>query len=230
MFQSALETRFVISVTSNVCKRVLCSAESSVQVISPLDRELHLLSLCKTRGQYDPVDVSQGLFLFRHLDSTRIFWFPLQQSCPIKEKPRVSLWQYGMLAWSSADTPEQVKASWFHFNALSFAKSCFLQSLGYSWWREAVGTVWLFCACSFHIHTVGICDIPDLDVSMDMWSYFHTCLVSIWLHRFYIYSAVAFGISLWIVVQFTTTRTKRKVTEPVSTFLWVDPKNLGGSE
>ncbi|XP_031985675.1 S-adenosyl-L-methionine-dependent tRNA 4-demethylwyosine synthase TYW1-like isoform X2 [Corvus moneduloides] len=45
---------------------------------------------------------------------------------------------------------------------------------------------------------------------MDTWSYFHTCLVSIWLHRFYIYSAIAFGISLWIVVQFTTTRTKRK--------------------
>ncbi|KAM4760425.1 S-adenosyl-L-methionine-dependent tRNA 4-demethylwyosine synthase TYW1B isoform 1-T1 [Cyanocitta cristata] len=45
---------------------------------------------------------------------------------------------------------------------------------------------------------------------MDTWSYFHTCLVSIWLHRFYFYSAVAFGISLWIVVQFTTTRTKRK--------------------
>ncbi|NWZ15061.1 TYW1 synthase, partial [Agelaius phoeniceus] len=53
-----------------------------------------------------------------------------------------------------------------------------------------------------------------LDVSMDMWSYFHTCLVSIWLHRFYIYSAVALGISLWIVIQFTTTRAKRKVTEP----------------
>ncbi|NWZ02061.1 TYW1 synthase, partial [Loxia curvirostra] len=53
-----------------------------------------------------------------------------------------------------------------------------------------------------------------LEVSMDMWSYFHTCLVSIWLHRFYIYSAVAFGISLWIVIQFTTTRDKRKVTEP----------------
>ncbi|NXB47453.1 TYW1 synthase, partial [Leucopsar rothschildi] len=48
------------------------------------------------------------------------------------------------------------------------------------------------------------------DASMDTWSYFHTCLVSIWLHRFYIYSAVAFGISLWIVIQFTTTRTKRK--------------------
>ncbi|XP_063258428.1 S-adenosyl-L-methionine-dependent tRNA 4-demethylwyosine synthase TYW1-like isoform X2 [Prinia subflava] len=45
---------------------------------------------------------------------------------------------------------------------------------------------------------------------MDTWSYFHTCLVSIWLHRFYIYSAVTFGISLWIVVQLTTTRTKRK--------------------
>ncbi|NWY44196.1 TYW1 synthase, partial [Sylvia atricapilla] len=56
-----------------------------------------------------------------------------------------------------------------------------------------------------------------LDVSMDTWSYFHTCLASIWLHRFYIYSAVAFGISLWIVFQFTTTRTKRKVTEPGTT-------------
>ncbi|XP_027752103.1 S-adenosyl-L-methionine-dependent tRNA 4-demethylwyosine synthase [Empidonax traillii] len=45
---------------------------------------------------------------------------------------------------------------------------------------------------------------------MDMWSYFHTCLASIWLHRFYIYSAVALGISLWIVIQFTTTKTKKK--------------------
>ncbi|NXR34031.1 TYW1 synthase, partial [Zosterops hypoxanthus] len=53
-----------------------------------------------------------------------------------------------------------------------------------------------------------------LDVSMDSWSYFHACLVSIWLHRFYIYSAVAFGISLWAVVQFTTARTQKKVTEP----------------
>ncbi|NWW78072.1 TYW1 synthase, partial [Climacteris rufus] len=53
-----------------------------------------------------------------------------------------------------------------------------------------------------------------LFVSMDTWSYFHTCLVSIWLHRVYIYSAVAFGISLWIVIRFTTTKTKKKVTEP----------------
>ncbi|TRZ17752.1 hypothetical protein HGM15179_009367 [Zosterops borbonicus] len=45
---------------------------------------------------------------------------------------------------------------------------------------------------------------------MDSWSYFHACLVSIWLHRFYIYSAVAFGISLWAVVQFTTARTQKK--------------------
>ncbi|NWR21374.1 TYW1 synthase, partial [Emberiza fucata] len=54
-----------------------------------------------------------------------------------------------------------------------------------------------------------------LDVSMDMWSYFHTCLVSIWqMDRFCIYSAVALGITLWIVILFTTTRAKRKVTEP----------------
>ncbi|NWT05211.1 TYW1 synthase, partial [Mionectes macconnelli] len=50
-----------------------------------------------------------------------------------------------------------------------------------------------------------------LDVSMDTWSCFHACLASIWLHRFYIYSAVALGISLWIVIQFTTTKTKKKV-------------------
>ncbi|NXA11206.1 TYW1 synthase, partial [Sapayoa aenigma] len=49
-----------------------------------------------------------------------------------------------------------------------------------------------------------------LDPSMDTWNYFHTCLASIWLHRFYIYSAVAFGISLWIVLQFSTTKAKGK--------------------
>ncbi|NXJ38779.1 TYW1 synthase, partial [Ciconia maguari] len=54
-----------------------------------------------------------------------------------------------------------------------------------------------------------------LDVSMDTWNFFYTCLVSLWLHRFYIYSAVAFGISVWIVIQFTTTKTKKKVTECV---------------
>nr|XP_009942948.1 PREDICTED: S-adenosyl-L-methionine-dependent tRNA 4-demethylwyosine synthase-like [Opisthocomus hoazin] len=45
---------------------------------------------------------------------------------------------------------------------------------------------------------------------MDVWGFFCTCLVSVWLHRFYIYSAVAFGISVWIVVQFTTAKTKKK--------------------
>ncbi|NXE23848.1 TYW1 synthase, partial [Ardeotis kori] len=53
-----------------------------------------------------------------------------------------------------------------------------------------------------------------LDVSsMDTWNFFYTCLVSLWLHRFYIYSAVAFGISLWIIIQFSTAKTKKKVTE-----------------
>ncbi|XP_050765051.1 S-adenosyl-L-methionine-dependent tRNA 4-demethylwyosine synthase TYW1-like [Gymnogyps californianus] len=47
---------------------------------------------------------------------------------------------------------------------------------------------------------------------MDTWD-FYTCLVSLWLHRCYIYSAVAFGISIWMVIQFTTTKTKKKVTE-----------------
>ncbi|NXE84562.1 TYW1 synthase, partial [Cochlearius cochlearius] len=52
-----------------------------------------------------------------------------------------------------------------------------------------------------------------LDVSMDTWNFAYTCLVSLWLHRFYVYSAIAFGISIWIVIQFTTTKTKKKVTE-----------------
>ncbi|KFW01843.1 tRNA wybutosine-synthesizing protein 1, partial [Eurypyga helias] len=49
-----------------------------------------------------------------------------------------------------------------------------------------------------------------LDISMDTWSFFYTCLVSVWLHRFYVYSAVAFGISIWLLVQFTPTKTRKK--------------------
>ncbi|KAM6403269.1 S-adenosyl-L-methionine-dependent tRNA 4-demethylwyosine synthase TYW1-like [Rhynochetos jubatus] len=45
---------------------------------------------------------------------------------------------------------------------------------------------------------------------MDTWSFFSTCLVSVWLHRFYIYSAIAFGISIWLIVQFTPTKTRKK--------------------
>ncbi|KAM9525459.1 S-adenosyl-L-methionine-dependent tRNA 4-demethylwyosine synthase TYW1-like isoform 3-T4 [Guaruba guarouba] len=48
---------------------------------------------------------------------------------------------------------------------------------------------------------------------MDTWSFFSTCLVSLWLHRLYIYSAVAFGISIWIVIQFSTSKPQKKVTE-----------------
>ncbi|XP_032057103.1 S-adenosyl-L-methionine-dependent tRNA 4-demethylwyosine synthase TYW1-like [Aythya fuligula] len=43
---------------------------------------------------------------------------------------------------------------------------------------------------------------------MDMWNFSYTCLASLWLHRFYIYSVIAFGISLWIVVQLFTTKKK----------------------
>ncbi|KFQ11358.1 tRNA wybutosine-synthesizing protein 1, partial [Leptosomus discolor] len=49
-----------------------------------------------------------------------------------------------------------------------------------------------------------------LDTSMDVWNFFYTCMVSLWLHRFYIYSAVAVGISIWVVIQFTTNKTKKK--------------------
>ncbi|NXC43335.1 TYW1 synthase, partial [Penelope pileata] len=47
-------------------------------------------------------------------------------------------------------------------------------------------------------------------VSVDMWTFFQACLVSIWLHRFYIYSVTAFGVSLWIAMQFLATKAKRK--------------------
>ncbi|NWR76096.1 TYW1 synthase, partial [Centropus unirufus] len=47
-----------------------------------------------------------------------------------------------------------------------------------------------------------------LDVSMDLWDFSYTCLVSAWLHRFYIYFAVAFGVTIWMVIQFLTTRKK----------------------
>ncbi|XP_027301800.3 S-adenosyl-L-methionine-dependent tRNA 4-demethylwyosine synthase TYW1B isoform X1 [Anas platyrhynchos] len=43
---------------------------------------------------------------------------------------------------------------------------------------------------------------------MDMWNFSYTCLASLWLHRFYIYSVIAFGISLWIAVQLFTTKKK----------------------
>ncbi|NWX67891.1 TYW1 synthase, partial [Alca torda] len=49
-----------------------------------------------------------------------------------------------------------------------------------------------------------------LNVSMDTWNFSYPCLVSLWLHRFYIYSVVAFGISVWIIIQFLTTKTKNK--------------------
>ncbi|NXX05016.1 TYW1 synthase, partial [Larus smithsonianus] len=49
-----------------------------------------------------------------------------------------------------------------------------------------------------------------LNVSMDTWNFSYTCLVSLWLHRFYIYSVVAFGIGIWIIIQFFTTKTKKK--------------------
>ncbi|NXM77889.1 TYW1 synthase, partial [Serilophus lunatus] len=66
-----------------------------------------------------------------------------------------------------------------------------------------------------------------LGASMETWNYFPACLVSLWLHRFYIYSAVALGISLWIVIQFTTTKTKRKVTDPTSAF-WSEDNLVNG--
>lgn len=54
---------------------------------------------------------------------------------------------------------------------------------------------------------------------MDTWNFFYTSLVSLWLHRFYVYSVVAVGISIWIIVQFITTKTRKKVSEDGSAFV-----------
>ncbi|XP_025919446.1 S-adenosyl-L-methionine-dependent tRNA 4-demethylwyosine synthase [Apteryx rowi] len=45
---------------------------------------------------------------------------------------------------------------------------------------------------------------------MDPWNFFYTCLTSLWLHRLYIYSSVALGISIWICIQFFTSKTRKK--------------------
>lgn len=92
-----------------------------------------------------------------------------------------------------------------------------------SWWHEFVGVVWFSCS-NFILLLLHMWFIPGLDVSMDTWNFLYTCLVSLWLHRIYIYSVMAFGISLWIAIQFFTTKAKRKVTECLSTFLWEEPK------
>ncbi|KAM9525458.1 S-adenosyl-L-methionine-dependent tRNA 4-demethylwyosine synthase TYW1-like isoform 2-T3 [Guaruba guarouba] len=60
---------------------------------------------------------------------------------------------------------------------------------------------------------------------MDTWSFFSTCLVSLWLHRLYIYSAVAFGISIWIVIQFSTSKPQKKGEKPTG-----DPASSEGIE
>ncbi|XP_064022199.1 S-adenosyl-L-methionine-dependent tRNA 4-demethylwyosine synthase TYW1-like isoform X6 [Pogoniulus pusillus] len=52
-----------------------------------------------------------------------------------------------------------------------------------------------------------------LDVSVDTWDYFYTSLVSLWLQRFYIYFAVAFGVSICFIIHFTTTKRKNQITE-----------------
>uniref|UniRef100_A0A8C3Y522 Radical SAM core domain-containing protein n=1 Tax=Catharus ustulatus TaxID=91951 RepID=A0A8C3Y522_CATUS len=62
---------------------------------------------------------------------------------------------------------------------------------------------------------------------MDTWSYFHTCLVSIWLHRFYIYSAVAFGIILWIVLVCLSGFAKALAEAVTSLNLPVEVINMG---
>uniref|UniRef100_A0A8D0GAY8 S-adenosyl-L-methionine-dependent tRNA 4-demethylwyosine synthase TYW1 n=1 Tax=Sphenodon punctatus TaxID=8508 RepID=A0A8D0GAY8_SPHPU len=59
-----------------------------------------------------------------------------------------------------------------------------------------------------------------LDVPLDTWNYFYAHLMSLWLNRFYIYSCAAFGISVWLCIQFITKTKKQgekysgKITPP----------------
>ncbi|KFV67378.1 tRNA wybutosine-synthesizing protein 1, partial [Dryobates pubescens] len=49
-----------------------------------------------------------------------------------------------------------------------------------------------------------------LDASVDAWNFLSTSLVSLWLQRFYIYAAVALGLSIWLIIHFTTTTGKKE--------------------
>jgi len=117
----------------------------------------------------------------------------------------------------------EAKAPWFLFGVfsqklLSAEPEEELTAWDCGCWRVICCVLILKLHCR-HLPLLNLRFVLDLDVSMDAWGFFCTCLVSVWLHRFYIYSAVAFGISVWIVVQFTTAKTKKKVTEHVSTFV-----------
>ncbi|XP_068010528.1 S-adenosyl-L-methionine-dependent tRNA 4-demethylwyosine synthase TYW1-like isoform X2 [Melanerpes formicivorus] len=50
---------------------------------------------------------------------------------------------------------------------------------------------------------------------VDAWNFLSTSLVSLWLQRFYIYAAVALGLSIWLIIHFSTTTTpgKKEATE-----------------
>ncbi|NXG40820.1 TYW1 synthase, partial [Psilopogon haemacephalus] len=48
-----------------------------------------------------------------------------------------------------------------------------------------------------------------LGASVDTWDFFSASLVSLWLQRFYIYVAVAFGVSIWLVVRFAATKREK---------------------
>ncbi|NWX42001.1 TYW1 synthase, partial [Steatornis caripensis] len=67
-----------------------------------------------------------------------------------------------------------------------------------------------------------------LDASMDTWNFFYTCLVSLWLYRLYIYSVIAFGISVWFAIRFTTAKTKKKVNKCVTASEEIEDKLLNG--
>ncbi|NXW82645.1 TYW1 synthase, partial [Alopecoenas beccarii] len=67
------------------------------------------------------------------------------------------------------------------------------------------------------------------DVSMDTWNFIYTSLVFLWLHRFYVYSVVAVGISVWMTIQFFTTQTRKKVREDGTSSEGIEDKLVNGS-
>ena len=84
--------------------------------------------------------------------------------------------------------------------------------------------VFTLSSCCWNLLLLNLWSVLDLDVSMDTWSFFSACLVSLWLHRLYIYSAVAFGISIWIITQFFSSKPQKKVPEHVRALSERSPK------
>ncbi|XP_054858028.1 S-adenosyl-L-methionine-dependent tRNA 4-demethylwyosine synthase TYW1-like [Eublepharis macularius] len=64
-----------------------------------------------------------------------------------------------------------------------------------------------------------------MDVPMETWNGLGAQLMSLWLNRFYIYSCAAFGISLWLCIQFIT-KAKKQNLKHLQTFSTVTEDDI----